>query len=162
MNEIVCPYAEFLDAYEKFKFGDGQVPTQELVYRCLMYSFLTNEPVPRELTGLLVREMAVVRSGHDSPVFEKPKSSAGVEKTPATHPEVIYLERRAVSYVKTCRKTGWDREPVKTICDAFGITRQTYYRWEKKYPTARDDFTREGARQLIEDLAPLYQLKKTL
>jgi hypothetical protein len=126
-----------------------------------MYSFLTNEPLPKELTGLLIRELAVIKSGRDSPLFEKPKSIAGVNKTPTTHPEAIYLERRAVSYIKTNRKTHWDKTPVKTICDAFGVERPTVYRWEKKYPTARDDYTKEGMNLLLEQLAPLYPLKKS-
>ena len=93
MSDIVSPYPEFLEAYSIFKFGDGGVPSQELVHQCLMYSFLTGEPLPRELTSLLVREFAVIKSGRDSPLFEKPKSRAGETKTPTTHPEAVYLER---------------------------------------------------------------------
>lgn len=161
MSDIASPYPEFLEAYNAFKFGEGDVPEQELVYQCLMYSFLTSEPLPKELIGLLIRELAVIKSGRDSSLFEKPKSCAGETKTPTTHPEAVYLERRAVSYVKTNRKTRWDESPVKTICDAFGVSRATYYRWEEKYPTARDDYTKEGVKLLLEELAPLYPSKKS-
>jgi hypothetical protein len=100
-------------------------------------------------------------SGWDSPLFEKPKSKTGNTKTPATHPEAVVLKQWAVSYVKTNKKTGWDKTPVKTICGVFGIGRTTYYRWEKKYPNQRDDCTKEGLSIFLEQLAPLYQLKKT-
>ena len=160
--QIPCPYTKFLEVYSEFKFGDGDMPSQDLVACCLMYSFLSNEPLPREVVGLLVREFEVINRGYDSPLFAKPvvESFEGERIPRKTHPEAAYLEYRAVSYVKTCRRTGWDKKPIKTITDAFGVSRTAYYNWEKKYTKARDDYTKEGMRMLLDELAPLYQKKK--
>ena len=107
-----------------------------------------------------MREFEEEYRGHDSQLFSKSTTKDGHTKSPRTHIEAAYLEKRAVSYVKTNRRTGWDKEPVKTICESFRVKRQTVYDWEKKYPTARDDYTKEGMNQLLEELAPLYPGKK--
>ena len=152
-KEIPSPYPEFLEAYNAFKYGNGPEPDQKIISECFMFAFITCEPLPRELVGFVARQFMALRGGHDCDLFAKPESIT----KPLAHPDQIYLERRAVSYVRTCKREGWDTAPVATICNAFDISRATYHRWEKKYPTARDDYTREGARMLIEELAPLYR-----
>jgi hypothetical protein len=161
MSDSDSLYHEFLEAFSHFRYGNGDVPAQELVYHCLLYSFATGEPLPREMISLLIREFAVIQSGWDSPLFEKPKSQTGNTKKPTTHPEAITLERWAVSYVKTNRKMGWDKTPIATVCSVFGVARSTYYRWENKYPTERDDCTKEGMSLFLEQIAPLYPQKKS-
>ena len=104
----------------------------------------------------------MINRGHESPLFARREvdTPEGKRVPQKTSTDAAYLEKRAVSYVKTCKRTGWDKAPVKTITDAFGVSRSTYHKWVKKYPKARDDCTKEDIRDLFNVLAPLYRKNK--
>lgn len=157
ISEIPSPYPAFLDAYHAWKQHGEPEPDQDLMTCCLGFSYITGEPLPKELVGFLFRAFELINKGHDSPLFAKPLSASGNPKSPDTHPDKRYLQRRAVSYVKTCRRMKWNKKAVNTVCDRFGVDRSTYYKWQRKYPTARDDLTPEGAQQVLDWLGPRYK-----
>ena len=120
--------------------------------------------MPREVIGLLVREFAALHNGHDSELLAKREieTSQGKRIPRSTHPDAEYLERRAVSYFKTCKRTGLDNAPNKSIREAFGVSKTTIKNWEQKYPNVRDDFTEYELREVIEALGPIYPITKKM
>jgi hypothetical protein len=154
-KEIISPYPEFLKIYTAWKQYGEPEPDQDLIARCLGYSYITGESLPKEAEGFLFWAFEIINRGHDSPLFTKPLSASGQPKSPDTHPDKRYLQPRAVSYVKTCRRMNWNDKAVNTICEQYGVHRSTYHKWERKYPTARDDLTPEGAQQVLDALAEM-------
>jgi hypothetical protein len=99
----------------------------DLVHNCLKYAQETGEPLPTEFVADLLKEVELLQSYRPSEVFKKQGQAL------KDHPMAAILERDAVSYILTCQKNKSDPTPIKTICDAYGVTSSTPDRWKKKY-----------------------------
>jgi len=107
------------------------------LYRNLLYAKQTEKALDKAVLDVLIREVEILLSGRDSHLFKK-------NDCRITHPDDTYKKRSAVAYVNTCRKTKYDKCPIKTVCDVLGLkSRSNYYEWEKCYQDERDDLTEE-------------------
>ena len=162
-HEFVNPYLELIQAYADWK-TNGIPVSQDVVATSIMYAYVTGEPIPRELLGILCYAFEALRQGYDDPLFARASvdTCEGKRIPRRTHPEASYLEYHAVSYVKTCKQTNFDMTPIKTICNAYGVSRTAVYNWEKKYIKAPDNRSEEELKIILKELAPLYLEKRTL
>jgi hypothetical protein len=162
-HEFINPYPELVQAYADWKIN-GTPVSQDVVANSIMYAYVTNEPIPRELLGILCYAFEALRRGHDDPLFARAAVDTveGRRIPRGTHPEAAFLEYHAVSYVRTCKQTGLDLSPVRTICDAYGVSRTTVHNWMRKYTRVPDNRSKEDLDMILDKLAPLYSDKRNL
>jgi len=97
-----------------------------LLHSCLMQMALTNKPLPRHLTELLVDDVALLISHRDGKLLRREKKRKG------DHPDAAFFHEDVVYYVMVAKAVGFDDDPMKTIKDELGIGRSTYYKWASK------------------------------
>ena len=108
-------------------------------------------------------EFQVVRNGRSSILFAKQKNptTGRASSKYQTHPVAAIYQAAAVFYVGKSQKEGWDKTPVKTITEACGISRSTFYGWRDKYPYPEDDdVSEEQLGALLEWLRQAYKHAK--
>ena len=123
--------------------GDGgsDEPMLLMLYLCLEGALSGNEPLSPAVLRALKRSIGTLLSGRPDSILQK------ADNVSDTVPMQV-LHHYAVSYVKTCRKHGYDDSPVKTVCEQFGISDRTYRRWQNRHPEASADMSKDEAQKL--------------
>ena len=136
------PYLRIQVAMLGNNVGLLRTPDLEMVDDCFQYWLETQEPLPNCLMELLSHDIKLLLSGRDGLVLKKTGSLSN-------NPNIDTFLHAAVSYVKTCRRYKYDENPVMTVCEKYEITRQTYYRWNKRFPDAPSDIPKHLVNAVI-------------
>lgn len=97
----------------------------DLVYECLIQMILTYDPLPSNLTRMLISDIELLKSNRPGNIFRHGKN-------PTAHPIEVHIRSLVIGYVETAKERGLDDDPMKTIKEEFGIGKSTYYDWKKK------------------------------
>ena len=64
----------------------------------------------------------------------------------------------AVDYIKTCRKHGYDKKPMKTITKLYVVTDRTVRNWQKEYTDLVPGQKNKRIGEYLEMYAELYRI----
>ena len=132
--------------------GKSDEPMLLILQDCLYHAQFTGGALSPVVLHALIRSIDNLLSGRSDSILKKADNVSNTSPT-------LTLHRHAVSYVKTCRKHGYDESPVKTVCEQFDISDRTYRRWQNSHPEASADMPKNEA-QRIEDHARMYRIFK--
>jgi len=104
---------------------EGPQPGFDLVLSCL-HEASGDGCLPEPLIEQLKWNMMLLKSGRESPLFQKQGTK------PGAHPKVRIIENMALMYIWLSENSGSDKSPVKTVCDVLGVSKSTVYRWKSK------------------------------
>ena len=142
------PYQRVREALWSDRLQAYKKTSLEMINECLRYWLETQEPLPNFILGTLFIDVELLLSGREARVLKKGPFS--------NHPKVEDYKNVAVGYVKTCRKHGYDKHPVPTVCNKYNVKRKTVYEWIKEFPDANDDMAEETLMMILDLSADAY------
>ena len=127
------------------------------IERALQHSLRSNAPMPEKLLRHLIPIAGDLATGRVSPFIEKVRSGRGnlgrgrVEKHDLSW---------AVAYRQACGDGRIkDTHPTKTVCEAYGVAKNTAQGWYKNIspPDGAATLTGDQVREFMEEAGDLYK-----
>ena len=154
-------YQHIKEALWSDKLKLYKTPSLEILNDSLQCWLKTREPLPNFIMVRLLLDVELLLSGRDGRMLKK-------RKTLSNHPITEDFRNAAVAYVKTCKTghdiRGYDKNPIKTVCEKYEISRQTFYRWQAQFHDAPSDIAQNLLSPML-DLSSegyrIYRISKT-